>query len=165
MVKRIEQLERRLSDVVKTGKNNTCTSSSAARLDIGNGNAKESDTPMVADSMRQSAVFNTRNGILHDIIDMKLLSVEQADILCNRYRNCAQFNFPYVILGTEYTASYLRANKPMLFLAIMTVTCWRQRSLQLVLEQEYLRNLSNRVIIQGEKTLDILQSLLIYVGW
>lgn len=173
VVGRVEQLERRLSSMEKTltnmeraltslaNNNNTTPSLASTEPDM----AEETSMSTAELIKAPSIVTSNDNQHIHDVIDLKFLSLEQADILCRNYREFAHPNFPYIILSQDCTASYLRIHKPMLLLIILAVTSWRERSLQLALEQEYLKNLSHRLLIRGEKSLDLLQSLLVYVGW
>lgn len=53
----------------------------------------------------------------------------------------------------------------MLLLAILVTTSWKDRTLQEVLNQVFLKRLSSELIVRGKRDLDLLQGLLVYLNW
>jgi hypothetical protein len=101
-----------------------------------------------------------------DVIDRGLLTIPQATTLLGIMRTMLTAStFPYVIIDPTTTIHDLRRTKPMVLLSIFTAASWRDRDLQTVLEKAYLRELAERMMVRGEQTLDILQSLLIHLAW
>jgi hypothetical protein len=87
----------------------------------------------------------------------------QADSLLNEYRAmCA--SFPFVPLSATITASDLHTTKPMLFLAIITVTSWKDRLRQRKLDRIYRTELASRTIVTPRKTVSLVQSILVYLS-
>ena len=73
--------------------------------------------------------------------------------------------FPFVSLPADTTAHDLREKQPVLLLAIMTVASWKDRSRQLSLERRFRYELAHRTIIQPRKSLELVQSVLVYLYW
>ena len=107
-----------------------------------------------------TAVPEPRAGVL----EMGLIGLEQAELLLENFRSMAR-HFPYILIPEAITVSELSRRQPMLLHAILVTSSWRERSLQRALEQAYTREICSRMIVEGEKSLDMLQSLLVYVTW
>ena len=73
--------------------------------------------------------------------------------------------FPFVLVSPDIAAQDLAKEKPMLLLAICMTTCGKNRSLQSTLGQNYRRELATKSIVNGHRSLDCLQSILIYLAW
>ena len=99
-----------------------------------------------------------------DAIDRNFLTFEQADALLESYRPYPA-NFPFVVIMPHQSLEVLRRDNSFLLLAILAVSSIRDLKLQARLDAELRESLSQRVIINGEKSLDILQGLLVYLTW
>ncbi|KAL4789346.1 hypothetical protein BDV19DRAFT_32667 [Aspergillus venezuelensis] len=73
--------------------------------------------------------------------------------------------FPFVALPLSITASEMAKSQPFLLLAILTVCSTRNPRLQARTDDRFRRVLSERVILNGEKGLDYLRGLLVYIAW
>lgn len=100
-----------------------------------------------------------------DSIEQGLISLEEAEELLNIYLLTSRNYFPYVLLPEDTSVFQLRSDRPFLLQAILTVASWKNRVRQLILEEELLRDLGVRFFTKGEKTLEILQGLLVYLAW
>lgn len=101
-------------------------------------------------------------GIKSERVDTLITSGE-ADRLVEVYRAmCA--SFPFVPLPVEASAYKLSTEKPMLFLAIITVASWKDHRLQQDLDQLFRTELAHRTIIRPRKTLSLLQSIVVYLS-
>lgn len=99
-----------------------------------------------------------------DAIDQGLLDMNYAGMLLSEFRIMCH-SFPYVIIPPEKNVQTLRFESPMLLLALLAAAAWRNRSLQLQLEKCYLRVLGLRMVVEGEQSIDMLQSLLVHLSW
>lgn len=63
------------------------------------------------------------------------------------------------------TLDSLRREKPFLLLSILSSAASSNEKLQSQLELELRESLSRRVIVHGEKSLDLLQGVLVYLTW
>lgn len=59
----------------------------------------------------------------------------------------------------------MAVNSPFLLMAILNVCSSRVPSLQQRVDERFRRVLSERIVFQGEKNLDYLQGLLVYIAW
>jgi hypothetical protein len=100
-----------------------------------------------------------------DVISDKVLSRAEAELLLAEYRLQFADSFPYVVLSDRTTLSDLRQDGPMLLLAILATTSWKDRTLQEFLNQDFLKKLSSELIVRGKRDLDLLQGLLVYLNW
>jgi hypothetical protein len=105
------------------------------------------------------------NGLELDIVDRGLLSLEYADILLEKFRRIKTPRFPFVLLPGGKDANALRKEAPFLFLAVMTACHEHKSRLQHTLEREVKKWISERLIMRSEKSLDLLQGLLVHLAW
>jgi hypothetical protein len=101
---------------------------------------------------------------LQDVISKGYVTFEQAEILLQRYRLEA-YNFSFVVLHSATSIDLLRRKRPFLLLSILTFSAQDYPSLQRKLEEELKVTLATKAIIRGEKSLDLLQGLLVYLNW
>ncbi|KAF2274045.1 uncharacterized protein EI97DRAFT_469018 [Westerdykella ornata] len=94
----------------------------------------------------------------------ELLSSGEADNLLNEYRSMTE-SYPFVPVPSHVTARELSSSKPMVFLAILTVSSWKNHARQRSLDEKYRVELANRTIIHPRRTLSLLQSMLVYLAW
>jgi hypothetical protein len=93
-----------------------------------------------------------------------VLTAEKAEMTLLRYRSISPVYFPFVVIPNDWTLQYMMRENPMLLLAILTTMC-NSTHLQKKLDSGFRKVLSQRVIVHGEKSLDILQGLLVYLAW
>jgi hypothetical protein len=94
----------------------------------------------------------------------ELLTNGGADSILDEYRSMSVC-FPFVPVASSTTAHDLLESKPILLLAILTVSARKNRALQLSLEELYRRELAHRTIVEPRQTLSLLQSILVYLSW
>jgi hypothetical protein len=100
-----------------------------------------------------------------DIIDQGLLTQDQAQLLLETFRQKCTVHFPFVVVPPETTTSSLRRNAPFLFLAIMSAMSYDNTLLQKYLVREITSQVSEKIVMKGEKSLQLLQGLLVHVAW
>lgn len=101
-----------------------------------------------------------------DVIDRGTVDVETATKAFDRYVNCLAPSCPFVVFPPGTTMAEIRRTKPTLFLAILSVTiAVFQPQLQMPLQNEVHRTFADRVLIRGEKSLELVQSLLVATLW
>ena len=74
-------------------------------------------------------------------------------------------HFPFVVVPPSMSVQGLRQEKPLLFLAISMATSFHDSLRQQSLGREVVESLSKRLLLQGEKSLDLLQGLLVFIAW
>lgn len=91
--------------------------------------------------------------------------MSEAEILVDRFRRLMAHTFPFVILPQNARASQLSIDKPLLLHSIVTVTYFHDFPRQQMMLKHLMRDISERVIINNEKSIDILQGILVLVAW
>ncbi|KAF4455095.1 hypothetical protein F53441_2534 [Fusarium austroafricanum] len=100
-----------------------------------------------------------------DIVDRGVITMEKAIELFARYNDHMISHLPSVIFQPGFTASELRKTKPILFLAIMAVASAESPILQKVLQKEMKLTFAEKVMLSGEKSLELVQALNVAVIW
>ncbi|KAF2148677.1 hypothetical protein K461DRAFT_232408 [Myriangium duriaei CBS 260.36] len=101
-----------------------------------------------------------------DIVDRGLITIEEARRLLTVYKTECLPHFPLVAIRREQTADELRETHPILFKAIMTTSSASARpDLYTQLSTEILQEYVQRVMINGEKTLELVQAISITSSW
>lgn len=73
--------------------------------------------------------------------------------------------FPFVRLSNACTVASMSKDRPFLLLAAVTAASSKYCHIQDALVRRFKEYLSERVIIAGEKDLDLLQGLLVHLAW
>lgn len=84
--------------------------------------------------------------------------------LLDRFRGMASY-FPFVRLSNACTAASMAKDRPFLLLAAVAAASSKYYHLQDALIRRFKESLSERVIMAGEKDLDLLQGLLVHLAW
>lgn len=101
-----------------------------------------------------------------DVVDRQLLSMEMATAIFNRYIEDMVPHFPAVVFPQGTTAEDVRKKKPTLFLAILAAASGTGHpDLHRTLYKEISRALAERVMVNGEKNLELVQALLLCTMW
>ncbi|KAJ5347473.1 uncharacterized protein N7506_000726 [Penicillium brevicompactum] len=101
---------------------------------------------------------------VEDVIDRGILSIDDAEQLVAYYIHELAPLFPLVLLPHTTTAVSLRATKPVLFLSVIAATAISvDAGLAAVLNREIVRLYSERFFIEGEKSLELVQALLLMI--
>lgn len=102
-----------------------------------------------------------------DVVDRGRVSMATATHLVRIYVDHCMPLYPAVILPRITTALDLKTSKPVLFLAIIAAASLGgdDPDLSKFLNQEVLRLYADRIFIKGEKSLELVQGLLITVAF
>jgi len=93
------------------------------------------------------------------------LPLEEFETLVKCYRRMSEAHFPYVLIPEGCHALSLYRERPMLARAIVIITSWRNPERQSALRTSFLKDLGERYFIKCERSLDLLQAVLVYFGW
>lgn len=85
----------------------------------------------------------------------------------DQYISNFALHFPFVVFHPSTTASHIRSSKPLLFLAILSSASSGivSSSLQAVITQNLITAFAKSVFVNGEKSLEMVQSLLVACLW
>ncbi|VTT64162.1 unnamed protein product [Fusarium fujikuroi] len=146
---RLERLEREVGRVMSLLPGNDPSSLASVLAD-----SEASGAP--SPNFEQPTVDN----VIHDI-----MSVQQADLLLADYRETFAPRFPYVIIPEGVTSLALQRTSPMLLLAILITTSWKLRGQQDRLNQVFLKALGTKLVLEGDRDMDLLRGLMVYLNW
>lgn len=100
----------------------------------------------------------------NDVISKGFVSTAQAEKSVRYFQSRAS-HFPFVLVPPKWTLDSLRRERPFFLLSLLSFASHHNEKLQLRLELELRESLSKRVIVHCEKSLDLLQGVLIYLAW
>ncbi|KAK8125723.1 uncharacterized protein PG998_001482 [Apiospora kogelbergensis] len=100
-----------------------------------------------------------------DVVDRGILTMDQANAYFTRYNDHMIAHLPAVVFPREMTAADLRKAKPLLFLSVMAAASSEVYSVQRPLVKEMTQIFAEKVIINGEKSLEMVQALQVSVIW
>ncbi|KAK4549368.1 hypothetical protein LTR36_006365 [Oleoguttula mirabilis] len=93
------------------------------------------------------------------------VTMSEAEILLDRFKRLMAPGLPFVVLPTEVTAQQLYSQKPFLLHAIVTVTYFHDLPKQQSMVKQLMRDASERMLMNNEKNIGILQGILVFVAW
>ena len=101
-----------------------------------------------------------------DVIDRGLVNSSLASELFDRYTHLMAPTMPAVIFPSGTTAADVRKTKPILFLAILAVGAMTDHpSLAKLFTKEVMQVYADRIICRGEKSLELIQAILVSTLW
>ena len=104
--------------------------------------------------------------IAPDVIERGLLTLEKAQHIFKRYMETLAPHFPAIYFPPDTSAVITRKERPILFLAILAAGAGNEEpTLNLALNQEILQVYANKVAVRGEKSLELVMSILISTLW
>lgn len=101
-----------------------------------------------------------------DVIDRGFIKSDLASVLFDRYTHQIAPTMPAVIFPSGTTAADVRKAKPILFLAILAVGAMTDHpDLAKLFTKEVMQVYADRIICRGEKSLELIQALLVSTLW
>ncbi|CEF78509.1 unnamed protein product [Fusarium graminearum] len=100
-----------------------------------------------------------------DVIDHGFITLGEAQILLDNYRTRAVPHFPFVPISPDTTVASLKSAKPFLFMCIVATMKVDNCTIQRQIGEEVRMQAHQRVLMQSESSLELLQGLLIYIAW
>lgn len=97
-----------------------------------------------------------------DLIAKTIITYSEASDSLSLFRAQAA-RFPFVIVKPDVTVDDMRRSRPFLLLAILAFGTQKQKQAQVEVELRLV--LARRVVVDMEKSLDLLQGLLVYIAW
>lgn len=87
------------------------------------------------------------------------------DSLLTLYRCYMTDQFPFVVIPLGMTADDLRRSRPFLLKTILMVASVRDMAGQTSMAEDIMDYVAEHMIKRGEKSLDLLQGLLVFMAW
>ncbi|WAO90263.1 Hypothetical protein NCS54_00768300 [Fusarium falciforme] len=103
--------------------------------------------------------------LISDIWRQPLFDMASAESLLNTFKSMIDY-LPFIVFPDDCNVSYLAATKPFLLLSILTVASGSQMVQKHALyDDEFRKALGLKYVSGGEKSLELLQGVLIYCAW
>lgn len=90
---------------------------------------------------------------------------EETEKLFQYFQERMAIHFPFVYIPLDKTAGEVRTETPFLFKEIITTAAWSNLHEQRESQKHLVAELVQRLLLKGEKTMDILQGLLILISF
>jgi hypothetical protein len=101
-----------------------------------------------------------------DVIDRGVVDVESAQAAFERYVTRMAPEMPMVVFPPGTTMGFVRRERPALFLAILAAAIGPfKKDVQLKLLDDVYRMVAERVVVKGEKSLELVQALIVLAVW
>ncbi|KAK0654003.1 hypothetical protein QBC41DRAFT_351575 [Cercophora samala] len=100
-----------------------------------------------------------------DVVDRGILTMSMAEELFMRYTQQMCHHLPGVVFPAGVTVGEVRTNKPILFLSLMAAASSEIPSLQKTLTKELMQVFAEKIIVDGHKSLELVQALQVAVIW
>ncbi|KYK55553.1 Fungal specific transcription factor [Drechmeria coniospora] len=131
----------------------------------GHGHGKPSSPRLASQPRPPPTLASASHSDDGDIVDRGLLTLEKAAELFSRYKDSMTRHLPAVVFSPSMTVMDLRMTKPYLFLAVMAAASSEMHDLQRVLTKELMQLLAYKIVVAGEKNLELVQTLHVAVIW
>jgi hypothetical protein len=89
---------------------------------------------------------------------------KEANLLLKIFRDEMCPEFPFIVIHDSASAQDLRRERPFLYLAVMAAST-RNTVQQQKLGKLIIKHLAERMLVNGERSLDLLLGVLTYAGW
>jgi hypothetical protein len=126
------------------------------------GQPSVASTPYSSTVVSSATPASTLDSISAPSIDIQ---VNNGDRLLKVYREYYEADFPFVVLPPKITSQELKTRKPWLAMTISMVASHENRVQQLAMAKEIIMEVASALLIRSEKSLDMLESLIIYNVW
>ncbi|KAI8717869.1 Zn(2)-C6 fungal-type domain-containing protein [Fusarium sp. LHS14.1] len=155
---KIDGLMAQISHLTKQNEPQTGTASTST---VSSGGAVE-DYPL------DELVVDTQDATPYEppvtVLD-ELIGTNEAESLINDFKSNWMAKFPFVVVELEKSAVDLHAHNPFLCLCILGVTMDFQHPLRKRIYNEIMDQITSKIIRNAERSLDLLQGLLVYAAW
>jgi hypothetical protein len=127
---------------------------------------RQTSSPSMASTAQTPATSAIPSTPSHDSTAHQpfVASREQADLF-DHYRNNMAPHFPFVQISDDYMASDVVRAKPFLAAAIAVVADYQSLRSQRAKQRQLLQTLTQRMFLHSEKSLDLLQGILVLCSW
>ena len=126
-------------------------------------------SPTIQGSLHHGSSPNTfgkKAQSMSDPFDPEIICDATAKDLYEIYNNDLVEHFPGIIFPGDYSVERLRAEKPTLFLAIMAAAARKSKpELSIELGKCVLQSYATRVFMKSEKSLELVQSMIVIAVW
>ncbi|KAK3396310.1 hypothetical protein B0T20DRAFT_267907 [Sordaria brevicollis] len=146
--------------------NSNLYSSSPTMALAGRKRKQPDDREPVSQDPRETSFPMPRPPTRHaDIVDRKIISMEQAAKFLERYNKHMVPHLPGVVFPADMTAEKLKKTKPILFHAVMAAAAGEEPLVQKTLTNDLMKIFAEEVMVTGNKSLELVQAIQIATIW
>ncbi|EJT75879.1 hypothetical protein GGTG_05807 [Gaeumannomyces tritici R3-111a-1] len=127
--------------------------------------APDDEGPPAAASASRWSPDQIMGSDYEDVVSRDLVPAALAGRLWARYTDHMCPHLPGVVFPSTTTWSQVRRDRPLLFLAIMAAASSETPQLQRVLVKELMQILAEKLVVLGEKSIEVVQALHVAVFW
>lgn len=91
--------------------------------------------------------------------------MQDANALLSLFKEQFLPRFPFIIIPDTMSADLLRSERPWLYKSVMMVAYQDDRYRQIEISKQFLMDISAAMLLRGEKSLDMLQGMIVYNVW
>ncbi|SMQ50191.1 unnamed protein product [Zymoseptoria tritici ST99CH_3D7] len=93
------------------------------------------------------------------------ISLVEAEVLLDRYKKLMACYMPFVVIPRHATPQSLYESNPLLLRAIVCVALFHDLPRQRVCVKDLIREIGERILVKGERSVDLLQCVMVTVAW
>lgn len=90
---------------------------------------------------------------------------QEAQDLLLEFKKTMTEQFPFVVVDPYITSQSLHQERPLLWKAIIIAASHENSYRQMVLGADLMEDLTKRLLLRAEVSLDLLQALLVFIAW
>jgi hypothetical protein len=94
-----------------------------------------------------------------------VLTLLEADSILSLYRTSYSPYFPFVPLPVTAAAAELEHLSPFLLRTVLQVAAPQTASVQKSVDRWFRQQIAHRIIVEQERSLELLQALLLFIAW
>lgn len=128
-------------------------------ISILSSSSKQQRTPGSNGGISQGGTGSVSSG-LHELPAVALDVVDPVET----YRNSFATLFPFIVIPLDMTSANLYKERPFLHLSISMITCKRAQA-QKYYAYRARQSMAERIVMNDECSLDLLQGLLVHIAW
>lgn len=118
------------------------------------------------DLAKQASLFNsTVASSPEEVIEEFAKNDSETALMLDVFRTEMTPLFPFVVTSPALSVRDLKERRPFLLLVALTVACRHDMPRQKAMAKRVREILSQKVLLKGEQSLDLLQGLLIFTAW
>lgn len=114
--------------------------------------------------LADSCSFDQDDNVIEQLLRCGILTADTANAYLLKYRQMCEYS-PFIVIPEGATIESLKQDQPFLLHAMLAVASRDSLDLQSTLERSLRERLLKTVMIEGEKSIDLLQAFLIYLTW
>jgi hypothetical protein len=122
------------------------------------------NVPQSDNSLRATPQYQTANPAPFSEQELTDFS-DSNEELFHSFRTTMAPHFPFIVIPPGTNAQNFRSSKPFLFESIILASSYRDVQRQQQLRSENLRSMTDRLFVRGEKSLDLMQGMLVFAVW